>query len=273
MRQDGIRTVTYKTPGTGRRALLCLVLGGAILFFAFRLQAVRGFPLPFLRVPSGTATEKAEGGRREQELSLSAHTLYALQLGAFTQESAALQLAQQFIARGAAGYVHFDGSAYRVLAAAYPTRAEAQAVQTRLGNQNISTYIHPCALDALTLRMAGTPAQVQSLSDALDYLDALGEKLYALSASLDGRAMGAEDVRSALLSEGVTCAGLQQKLLAAFDQSLPASLLPVEDLLSQVADAAEGIRNENSTARIGAALKRCHLTVFFGLSDFSGHLQ
>ena len=177
-------------------------------------------------------------------------------------------MASAWVGRGAAGYVHFDGAAYRVLAAAYPTRAEAQAVQTRLGGQNISTYIHPCAQEALTLRAGGEGRQVEAVTETLGYLDGLGGKLHTLSAALDSRERTAEECRSALLSEGATCAGLRQGLEKAFDGTPPASLQPLDALLSQVSDIAEAARNENSAARVGAALKKAQLTVFFGLDAF-----
>ena len=265
-----LRTVTYKTPGRGRRVLLCLIIGMALLSISLRMQAHVDWRKPFSLSPHMNAAPKtADTGRKTRELSLSEHSLFVLQLGAFTQESAARQLAQEFMGRGAAGFIQDDGSAYRVLAAAYPTRAEAQAVQTRLAAQSISTYIHPCVQKALQLRAGGTAAQVNALEDALDYLDGLGEKLYALSSALDAREIEPAAAREALISEGNTSAALAQRLQAAFVEEIPVSLAPMHTLLSQVSDAGEAMRNETSAARTGAALKRCQLTVFFGLDAFA----
>ena len=273
MATGGLKTVSYKTGRTGRRALLCILLGMAIIAASLALQRRLGIPSPF-RLSADEKTERKESGEHQtRQLVLSAHTVYALQLGAFTQEDAARQLAQEFAGRGAAGYVHFDGQAYRVLAAAYPTRAEAQAVQTRLGSQSISTYIHPCAQEALTLRAGGEARQVEAVAEALAYLDGLGGKLHTLSAALDSRERAAAECRDALLSEGATCAGLRQSLLSAFDGEAPAALEPILDLFSQVSDIAEATRNENSAVRVGAALKKSHLTVFFGLCSFAEALQ
>ncbi len=273
MTPDGLKTVSYKTGHTGRRALLCILLGAAIVAGSLLLQQRLGVPSPF-KISAGEKAEQQDSAARQtRQLALSTHTVYALQLGAFTQEEAARQLAQEFAGRGAAGYVHFDGDAYRVLAAAYPTRAEAQAVQTRLGGQNISTYIHPCTQDALTLRAGGEKRQVEAVAEALSYLDGLGGKLHTLSAALDSRDRTAEECRSALLSEGVTCAGLRQNLSDAFDGDVPAALQSLGDIFSQVSDIAEAARNENSAARVGAALKKAQLTVFFGLDSFVRALQ
>ena len=242
MPRKGLQTVTYKTPRTGWRAVVCLLLGAAILGVSWQAQSRLGIARPFSLTP-GKTSQKQDTARKSQELTLSAHTLYALQLGAFTQENAARQLAQEFSARGAAGYVYQDGDTYRVLAAAYPTRAEAQTVQTRLNAQNISTYIHPCIQEALTLRAGGTGSQVDALGEALGYLDGLAGKLYTLSSGLDAQTVSAEDAKAALLSEGATCAALHQRLSTAFDGALPGSLSPLAQLLGDVSADAETSRN------------------------------
>lgn len=270
----GLKTVSYKTGHAGRRVLLCILIGAALLGASLMIEKRLGIPLPF-SFTLRPSEEKAQGGggdRQTKEFTLSAHTLYALQLGVFTQEEAARQLAQEFSVRGAAGYIHYDGSAYRVLAAAYPTRAEAQAVQTRLNGQSITTYIHPCVQEAVTLRAGGEKRQVSAVQETLEYLDGLGGKLHAVSASLDSRERTEAEARDALLSEGATCAGMRQKLAEAFGGELPGSLKAIDTLLARAADIAEGVRNENSAARIGAALKKAQLTVFFGLADFAGAL-
>jgi len=272
MGQKGLETIAYKTRGAGRRALLCVLLGAAILAASLAVRSRLGLPPAFSLQPRATAAPKQDAVRAERELTLSAQSLYALQLGAFTQESAARQLAQEYAARGAAGYIRAEDGAWRVLAAAYPTRAEAQAVQTRLSAQGISAYIHPCARQAVTLRAGGTGSQIAALAEAVGYLDGLGDKLFALSAALDARETPAEQALTALDSEGVTSAALEGALLSAFPEGLPGSLLPLGDALRAVADAAREARDANSAARTGAALKRCQLSVFFCLQSFTDDL-
>ena len=51
----------------------------------------------------------------EREITLPSATWYALQLGAFESETAAQELGQQFVKRGAAGYVWHDGGTARWL--------------------------------------------------------------------------------------------------------------------------------------------------------------
>lgn len=274
MRADKLQTNNYKTGGRGLRAAIFLLLGAAIISLSWHLRA--GGALPF-NISSSTATPavrvSASPQRTQSDISLSARTWYALQLGAFTQEASARQLAQEFVSRGAAGFVHQDAQAFRVLAAAYPTRAEAQIVQTRLASQNVAVYIHAFSQPALSLRAQGEDAQVQAVQDALVYLDALPDKLCTLFCALDSHDTDEASARCALQSEGVTCAQLRKKLSSAFHGKLPDTLVPLDALLCDLAAAGEAIQNETGAARIGAALKRCQLTAAVGMMEFCLSLQ
>lgn len=276
MRADKTNTAIYRVEHRAARIALCLTLGVLILLFSVLFRQKAGIDTPFsltqaTAVPTSALTPVPD--RSERTLHLSERTWYALQLGAFTQESSARQLAQEYIARGAAGYVHADASAYRVLAAAYPTRADAQSVQTRLAAQNVSTYIHVCTQPALSLRAGGTKAQLDALEDVLSHLDALGNQLYTLFLALDTHEMDASSARAALASEGVTCSALHKRLLSAFGGQLPASLTPLSEMLTAIAQEGSAIETEESAARTGAALKRCHLIAAAGLKDFAAALQ
>lgn len=271
MRKNGLECVVYKAGNPRWRVVVFLAIGALILFASWRVRAYFGVKAPdFLLTPEATPLPAEEEApvRISRDLTFSAHSWYALQLGAFTQENAARQLAQEFVSRGAAGFVHYDGSAYRVLAAAYPTRSEAQSVQQRLSAQNVSTYIQPCAFSSLSLRAGGEKKQLEALCEAAAYLDGLDEKFYALSAALDAHELEDARARAALLSEGATAQEMYHALEEAFRGEIPASLQPLCAILTQLSSEGAALANENSAARTGAALKRCQLIVFYGLNDF-----
>lgn len=272
MRTQGLQTKGYRAGGTLRRSLLCIVLGALIWLGGAALREHLGVPLTFsLRQNSAPAPDATAAPQEKRhttaEISLTGRTWYALQLGAFTQENAAWQLSQQFIPRGAAGYVCAQEGVYRVYAAAYPTRAEAQSVQTRLSDQGVTTYIQQLIEPAVTLRAAGTPRQVEAVSEALAHLNTLSVQFLSLSTALDQQEMDAASALEALQSEGNTCLALSYALEAAFDGQVDAAAQPLHALLRAVYD--ESSQNNLSAARTGAALKRCQLTVTVGLKEFA----
>lgn len=273
MHSPQLKTQTYKTGGTLRRILLCLLLCALIVGASALVRKKAGIPLAFSLIPQSTAVPEASETPKEDvtydslEISLAGRSWYALQLGAFTQENAAYQLSQEFVPRGAAGYVCQEADIFRVYAAAYPTRAEAQSVQTRLKEQGVTTYIQPCNEASVTLRSTGTRTQLNAVSDIFSYLDALSLKFFTLSSQLDKSELTATDAFSALMSEGTTCRALADTLASAFTQDFPASAQQLHDLLTLIAQECESAQNSQSAARIGAALKRCQLSVIVGLKN------
>ena len=273
MHSPHIKTQTYKTGGTLRRILLCLLLCALIIGASSLVRKKMGVPLTFSLMPQATSAPKASEAPKEDvtygslDITLTDRSWYALQLGAFTQENAAYQLSQEFIPRGAAGYVCHEADIFRVYAAAYPTRAEAQSVQTRLNEQGVTTYIQPCNEASVTLRATGTHTQLNAVSDIFSYLDTLSLKFFTLSSQLDKSEISTTDAFSALMSEGTTCRALADALSSAFTKEFPASAQQLHDLLTLIAQECESSQNSQSAARIGAALKRCQLSVIVGLKN------
>ncbi len=267
MRSPALRTQSYKTGHPFARIALCLVLCALIIAVSIAMRQKMPISLPFSLSAQSTATPAPDTSHDAVEISLSGRSWYALQLGAFTQENAAQQLSQQFISRGAAGYVLKENDIYRVYAAAYPTRAEAQSVQTHLSEQGVATYIQACNEEPVTLRAAGTHTQLQAVSDIFTYLDALSMKFFTLSSQLDTSEITATDALEALMSESATCRALHNTLASAFPGEIPAGAQTICDLLTLIAQECESAQNSQSAARVGAALKRCQLSVVVGLKN------
>lgn len=279
MRTQALKTQSYKTGGTFRRLILCLLLSTLILFVSAHLREKWGLPPVFSLsprqspAPQITLAPVREESYGSRDITVSGRTWYALQLGAFTQENAAQQLSQEFIPRGAAGYVCADEKIYRVYAAAYPTRAEAQSVQNRLNEQGVSTYIQICNENAFMLRAGGNDTQLAAVSDIFSYLDTLSMKFYALSVSLDKNELSMAAAQEALLSEAATCRSLSATLARTFSEDIPAPARALCALLESIAASCEISQNSKSAARTGAALKSSQFTVIFGLQDLSAALM
>lgn len=269
-----LKTQTYKTGSAGRRIVLCLLLSVLVLCGGNALRQKLGVPPIFSLLPHAAQSPNTPQNTPEPqystcEITLQGRSWYALQLGAFTQENAAHQLSQEFIPRGAAGYVCGDGDIFRVYAAAYPTRSEAQSVQTRLSDQGVSTYIQPCNEPKLTLRATGTQSQLNAVNDIFTYLDGLSMKLFTLSSQLDKSEITVSQAQSALSSESATCRALIDALAQSFSGAIPAAAQHVQTLLDNIALSCENIQNNQSAARTGAALKSSQLCVIVELSALS----
>ena len=187
--------------------LLLLACGGG-LFFALGGEA----PLTL------SFREQTEDlSPAEITLSLPGEVWYALQLGAFSGREAALSAAEEYISRGAAGYVSEDAGTYRLLAAAYDTRAAAQAVGARLkSEQGIDAYVLEVSRGALSARCKGQTAQLNALKDAYDCFSACAKQLYTLSCGLDAREKDQRETLEALLSLETTLRAILERVSRLF---------------------------------------------------------
>ena len=192
----------------------------------------------------------------EREITLPSATWYALQLGAFESETAAQELGQQFVKRGAAGYVWHDGR-YRTLAAVYPSREDAQAVREQLSEaHSVDSYLYQIDLPALHLLMKGMKGQLDILEAAFAHANDLVANLQEASVAMDRQEMSGEEAAQLLngLGEQVSTVSLrlQQRFSAPRHQTVEGLIACFEDYASflETLDAAD------SDATFSMKLKR-----------------
>lgn len=173
-------------------------------------------PLPTLTpIPTGEAFDET---RESRDITLQGREWYALQLGVFENEDSADELAERFRARGAAGYVWGDGR-FRVLAALYATKDDAQNVRRQLSeNHTVDTYIYQIDLPATELRLSGMRGQLDIMEAAFAQAGDCIASLQALAISMDRQEAGVEDARMALEAIAVQCDNMRLRLRQRFPE-------------------------------------------------------
>lgn len=270
MRAGRLETRRIKVRRRFRRTLCVLLL---LPLLAGGLWYLRGKePAFFSLTPSPTLSpdEQATG---EQVLELPGETWYALQLGVFSSEEAAKALADSYMTKGAASYIFSDGGSWRVLAAAYDTRAKAQAVSGRLKNEHaIETYIFELSRGGLTVKVRGQKAQLAALENAYACLSGAGTLLSGLSEGLDDYSRTLDETKEALASEEQTARVLREKLTALFSAP-PDSVARVIAQLTALEGALQRARAQSSAALTGAYVKYAQLLALDGLSQYAALLS
>lgn len=248
--------------------LLLLALGGGLYFF----YQQGSLPLPQALSPAPTLTPE-EARWEERTLILPGQSWYALQLGVFDQQASAQALADRFQARGAGGFID-DRERYRVLAAAYESRGDAQAVQQQLqALHNVEAYLIALESPEITLRITGQKAQLTALEDALTALHQAARQLSSLSLALDRGEMGREALLNALASQQQTLAALEKRLHQLFGDHPHSAVQPVLTALEQLSGAMEGARQAPGETRLGAQIKYCQLLCIVRLSQYAQGLS
>lgn len=275
MRAGRLKVKRYPVRKRGGFAALLLAAGlllgvGAAVYGKQAWQAALPL-LPGVLRPSVTSAPEALP-REERTLTLPGHTWYALQLGAFDSAEAAESLASSYRSRGAAGYIRRE-SQYRVLAAAYNTRADAQAVMTQLrANHQVDAVITEITQAEVTLRITGRPDQLTALSDAFDILEQLSMQLASLSDSLDRGKTDLQQAISALRSHRDTLLALKTRIDGQFGKSAPTPVRDAADMLEALSLSLNEALSAQSTVLFGARIKYAHLQCLCGMADYAAGL-
>ena len=163
-----------------------LFLSAVILFSGVAARSGGDAVFETVATPSPIPLDAAFDETREtREITLNGSVWYALQLGAFETEEAARQLAEQFQRRGAAGYL-WPEERFRVLAAVYPEKEDAQAVRQQLRDQHdVDSYLFEISIPSVSLRMTGMRGQIDILEAAFLHAEELIRQMEHISETLD----------------------------------------------------------------------------------------
>ncbi len=163
-----------------------LFLSAVILFSGVAARSGGDAVFETVATPSPIPLDAAFDETREtREITLNGSVWYALQLGAFETEEAARQLAEQFQRRGAAGYL-WPEERFRVLAAVYPEKEDAQAVRQQLRDQHdVDSYLFEISIPSVSLRMTGMRGQIDILEAAFLHAEELIRQMERISETLD----------------------------------------------------------------------------------------
>jgi len=192
---------------------------------------------------------------------------YALQLGAFENEESALRLAENYQKRGAAGFLWHDGR-YRVLAAVYPVREEAQQVREQLRDQHtIDSYLYTIDFPAIKLRVSGMQGQLEILQAAFMHAHDLAMQLQNASVSIDRNEVSAEEVREQITAIDTQIRIVSLRLRQRYINQIPMVVRELLKCFEAYSDFAAQISEVESSVLLGTKLKHQTLSVLWGLQN------
>lgn len=201
-----------------------------------------------------------------REMTLPATTWYAIQLGAFENEASAKEMASQYQSRGAAGYVLKD-TRYRVLAALYDTREDAQTVRAQLQDKhNIEAYIYEVKLGGISLRVEGKRGQLDTLQSAFSVANELTLLLQKQAVLMDKQEQNLQEAQTALRALGDRAREVSLRLTQRFVPPRNEAVQTLSDCLSEFAGYAAALPDDGLTmVDLATQVKYQALEMLFGL--------
>lgn len=270
MRAGRLQTRRYRTHRNRRRALLLLALLGIGAFFLVRGGAIPALRTRLLSLLPGAQVIPESRETLKREVTLSGGQWYALSVGTYRDKDAAMKAADSFRARGAGGYTDED---LRLLAAAYPARADAQAVQKRLlSNHGLETAQVEIFWPEICFRLTGRKDQLDAVEDALRLLAQTADQLFSLSSGLDKKTLEEAAARQALASWESTLRAQEERLNRCFGDAAPPAVERLQTHVSFLADALKAASDARGSVQLGAQIKYCHLAALCRLKAWAGEM-
>jgi hypothetical protein len=266
MHSTKVEKRTYRVPGGGKRILTGVLLFASCLLILAGL--LRGNGVGGLLVetkPTATPTVFStafDETPASREITLEARSWYAIQLGSFENEQSAKTQAQSYTARGAAGYVRNDGGRFRVLAALYPLKEDAQSVREQLRAQHeIDSYVYEISLPVIKFDVKGMAGQLDALDAAMQYLNTAMEKFCSISVSLDKRDLNMEQQLTALNEVSSQADTLRTVLSQRLNAPGYKVVGDLTGLLSQISQACKTVTDASAQGSVAMATQMKYQTL------------
>ncbi len=265
---------TYRSPGGGKRILtgVLLFVSCVLIMMGLLRDENGGLSLELKVTPTPTAIGSTfDETVTSREISIPARNWYAIQLGAYDNEESARSQAESFVARGAAGYVRKD-SRFRVLAALYPTREEAQAVRQQLQSQHeIDSYVYEIALPEIVLGLNnGMAGQWDALEAGMQYLNTTLEKFCEISTSMDKQELPVEQEVSRLAEIASQADTLKNVLAQRFSTANYAVVSDLINLMGEIGESTSAVAETSSKGNVvmGAQMKNQTLKLLTSVESY-----
>ena len=200
-------------------------------------------------------TDSFDETRTTKEITLERQAWYALQLGAFENETSATEQAQLFRKRGAAGFLWHDNR-FRVLAAVYPLKDDAQRVREQLQeNHAVDSYLFEITLPELRLRLTGMKGQLDILEAAFIHADDTIAALQALSLSLDRQEISNQEAAQQIRLRSEQLYQVSARLEQRFVQPRNTAVVQLIAFFADYSEFADSLDPSVSNATFSVAVK------------------
>jgi len=209
----------------------------------------------------------------ERTVTLPSSVWYALQLGSFDTEEEAKAVADTYRRRGAAGFLWNDGR-WRVLAAVYPLREDAQSVRLQLeAGHDVESVLYQLAFPQLELRVNGMAGQLEILEAAFVHADALTTQLHQISIAMDRQEMTAAEAAEALQALGAQLELVALRMEQRFTTPRHQTVTGLIRLFRDSAEFGRAFSPDADGVTAGMQIKHQNLSVLYQLQQIYAALS
>lgn len=273
-------TRVYRSRKTRLSYLSCCMLFVSFMLIISGLIGKRSTPADLIITPESTpaptdVTTAFDETHDERRMTLALKDWYTIQLGVYTSQESADELADSYRDRGAAGFVWPDGDRYRVLASVYDNQEDAQRVRQRLlEQQSIDSYVYTIKPGDLAMEVKGMKGQLDALEACFKQLNASSINLQNLSMKLDMQETDSQAVAKALSEEAHRLRALERLLTERFAPPLHPLISGMKELLNNWAGRTESLASQKlGSSMLAARVKYETLMMIYSAKAYSESLK
>ncbi len=122
-------------------------------------------------VSESPTTTSTSGSETQQKVKFSEKTIYCVQVGVFSNQENAKEMADSLKPRGAAGYTFAYQDGVRVLIAAYSSEEDAKTVCTQLKGDGLDCTVFAMTRDPLELTITAKENSIPDIQKIFDIYD------------------------------------------------------------------------------------------------------
>jgi len=212
---------------------------------------------PLLTVPEDDPTENstADTVKITAPLKANALSMYAIQMGAFTDGANAETFAQELRSRGGAGFILNDGF-HRVLAIGFQSEEDAKKVRDELKVDGIESHVYKIASAGVNMNITATEANVNAIRSAYLLWENTFATLENLIIDLDSGTIGPKEAYDKIknIHSSMEEKHLELQELNA-NQTNNVILSGLVDLFRRGIQSFNGILSQNSSDKVAISSK------------------
>ncbi len=211
------------------------------------------------------------GIRAEEEITAQEVALFALQTGAYSDESNAKSAAASLQTQGGAGYIAFDGSLYRVLIAGYTDSNDANEVKASLKQQNVDAALFNLKSGSLKFKIGAEQSQISAVKSCFEIVPQTVDGLQQIVFDAD-KGNNVDQAVSAL-KQNVASAAAGFESAVTSEESSMKSLRSYMQKFSSTVNALPTSTSAGSAAKFSSDLKYSLIQIVVDYSSFLNELN
>ena len=209
----------------------------------------------------------------EKEMKLPGGTIFALQVGLYTEENNAKDASAQLVSKGGAGYILQTAEGKRVLIAGYATREDAENVQQRLlKEQQMQTSIFEMSTQEMTVTVSSDADSLAKIEAAFSNANKYYDDLMGYAISFDKQELDKAALQqniSGMKSDAASIKANLQKLEAGDNKVIGALITYYEKVETALAKAEADL----SDAALSSQVKEVYLEIGAAKMELVENLQ